>query len=127
LRATIRKLTATSARHAACAACHACATGPRAPGPREAAENAVREGRLDAGTEQALRNEGAVGVDAAEAIARTAPSRSERGGGRGAVGAGAVQPPTERGLGGLFLPVLAVVAIASAAFFAARRRRRAAR
>lgn len=104
-------------------------TGPRAPGSREAAEDAVREGRLDAGTEEALQSEGATGVAAAEAIARTAPSRSERGkgGGFGATGAGAVRPPTERGLGDLFLPVLAIVAIVSAAFFAARRRRSAAR
>ena len=104
-------------------------TGPRAPGAPKTAESAVEEGRLDAGTAQALRSEGAVGVDAAEAIARTAPSRSERGegSGRGAAVAGAVQPPAERGLGGLFLPVLAVVAFASAAFFVARRRRSAAR
>ena len=104
-------------------------TGPRGPGTREAAENAVREGRLDAGTEQALRSEGAVGADAAEAIARTAPSQSERSenGDRGTVGAGAVRPPTERGLGDLFLPILAVVGLASAAFFVARRQRRAMR
>ena len=101
--------------------------GPRAPRAPKTIEDAVREGRVDAEVDSALRRRGAIGVAAADAIARTAPA-SGQGQGEGDGGSpptGTTAAPDEQGLGGLFLPILAVTAVAALAFVVARRRRTA--
>jgi hypothetical protein len=102
--------------------------GPRAPAQKRTTEDAVRDGQLSPATARALERRGAEGAALATAVAKTAPPRGDGSGNASPpIVAGAAKAPAEQGLGGLFVPILAITMAASVAFFFARRRRPARR
>lgn len=104
------------------------ATGPRAPDTTKKARDAVRDGVLSEAQERALRQEGPRGLALLTGVAKTAPAGRGRGGDGGGSGAvSGAQVLDERGLGGAFPLVLALVAAGALAFALSRRRRTAAR
>jgi hypothetical protein len=101
--------------------------GAASPALAKTPEDAVREGKLKAGTERALRR-GAAGGAVASLVAKTAPAGAVTGGGRaGGPQTGVLATPEKQGLGALLPLMLVAGAAAALAFALDRRRRRATR
>jgi hypothetical protein len=97
------------------------AAGPTTPDTSKTAEDAVREGKLSAGTLRTLERRGEAGEALANAVAQTAPPRVGKNGG-GSTNAN-FEVPGEGGMGTFFPLILIATGLAAAAYLVDRRRR----